>query len=56
MRRGETRASAALVCVMHLYVQEMPSFSLMMLPSFESITASVSPSAFFFKNRLRPEA
>ena len=41
---------------MHLYVQEMPSFSLMMLPSLESITASVSPSAFFFKNRFRPGA
>ncbi len=32
----------------------MPSFSLMMLPSLESITASVSPSAFFFRNFFRP--
>ena len=39
----------------HLYVQEMPSFSLMMLPSLESITASVSPSAFFFRKRFKPE-
>lgn len=38
----------------NLYVQEMPSFSLIMDPSLESITASVSPSAFFFKNLLRP--
>lgn len=53
--KGESRASAALLCIMHLYVQEMPSFSLIMLPSLESITASVSPSAFFFRNRFKPE-
>ncbi len=35
-------------------MQGISSFSLMMLPSLESSTASVSPSAFFFKNFLRP--
>ena len=40
--------------VSHLYTQSMPSFSLTMLPSFESTTASVSPSACFFRNFLRP--
>ena len=55
-RKQGCRAFAALVRKAHLYVQEMPSFSLIMLPSLESITASVSPSAFFFRNRFRPEA
>ena len=36
-----------------LKMQGMPSFSLMMLPSFESATPSVFPSAFFFRNFLR---
>ncbi len=35
-------------------MQGISSFSLMMLPSLESSTASVSPSAFFFRNFLRP--
>ena len=38
----------------YLKIQGMLSFSLMMLPSLESNTAKVSPSAFFFKNFLRP--
>ena len=38
----------------HLYTQSIPSFSLMILPSLESMTASVSPSAFFFKNFFSP--
>ena len=36
-----------------LKMQGMPSFSRMMLPSFESATPSVFPSAFFFRNFLR---
>lgn len=36
-----------------LKMQGMPSFSRMILPSFESATPSVFPSAFFFRNFLR---
>ena len=37
-------------------MQGMPSFSLTMLPSLESATATVSPVAFLFKNFFRPAA
>jgi hypothetical protein len=34
----------------------IPSFSLIILPSFASATPSVFPSAFFFKNLFSPVA
>ncbi|KAG6554158.1 hypothetical protein Mapa_004074 [Marchantia paleacea] len=37
-----------------LCTQSIASFSLMMLPNFESARASVSPSQFAFKNFLSP--
>ena len=35
-------------------MQGMPSFSLTMLPSFESATAMVSLSTFFLRNFFKP--
>ena len=48
---GRERGDA---CCAYLYTQGISSFSVMMLPSFLSSTASSSPSAFFFKNFFMP--
>jgi hypothetical protein len=42
--------------ISYLYMQEISSFSLMMLPSFVSRTANVSPCTCFLRNFFMPVA